>query len=92
MARESYTSSTLGGPMPPTRVEPELHRHTYTMKLKTSTVLVYPKIDLGVTCPFLQFWTPEHQRTTWTTLTLTIPNLSPANPPILEQTYTELVL
>ena len=24
---------------------------------------------LGVTCPFLQFWTPEHQRTTWITLT-----------------------
>jgi len=26
---------------------------------------------IGVTCPFLQFWTPEHQRTTWTTLTPT---------------------
>ena len=26
---------------------------------------------LGVTCPFLQFWTPEHQRNTWTTLTRT---------------------
>ena len=23
---------------------------------------------LGVTSPFLQFWTPEHQRTTWNTL------------------------
>ena len=22
---------------------------------------------LGVTCPFWQFWTPEHQRNTWTT-------------------------
>jgi len=22
----------------------------------------------GITCPFLQFWTAEHQRTTWTTI------------------------
>ena len=28
-------------------------------------------VPLGVTCPFLQFRTPEHQRTTWTTLTPT---------------------
>jgi len=26
---------------------------------------------LGFTCPFLQFWTPEHQRNTWNTLTPT---------------------
>ena len=26
---------------------------------------------LWFTCPFLQFWTPEHQRTNWTTLTPT---------------------
>jgi len=26
---------------------------------------------LGVTCPFLQFWTPEHQRNTWNTITPT---------------------
>ena len=26
---------------------------------------------LGVTCPFLQFWTSEHQRNTWNTLTPT---------------------
>jgi len=26
---------------------------------------------LGVTCPFLQFWTPEHQRTNWDNLTPT---------------------
>jgi len=37
---------------------------------------------LGFTCPFLQFWTPENQRTTWTTLNIPIPNLSPTNPPI----------
>jgi len=40
---------------------------------------------LGVNCPFFQFWTPEYQRNTWTTLTLLIPNLSTANPPILGQ-------
>ena len=38
---------------------------------------------LGVTCPFWQFLTHEHQRNTWTTLILPIPNLSTANPPIL---------
>ena len=27
--------------------------------------------SLGVTFPFLQYWTPEHLRTTWTTLTPT---------------------
>jgi len=26
---------------------------------------------LVVTCPFLQFWTPEHKRYTWNTLTPT---------------------
>ena len=34
MARDSYTSSTLGGTDPQHRVDPDLHRHTYTMKLK----------------------------------------------------------
>jgi len=34
MARESYTSSTLGEPIPHTGVESDLHRHLYTMKLK----------------------------------------------------------
>jgi len=34
MARGSYTSSTLGEPIPHTGVETDLHRHTYTMKLK----------------------------------------------------------
>jgi len=35
MARESYKSSTLGGPIPHKRVESEHHRHPYTMKLKS---------------------------------------------------------
>ena len=34
MARESYTSSTLGEPIPHTGVESDLHRHPYTMKIK----------------------------------------------------------
>jgi len=34
MARESYTSSTLGEPIPPTGVDSDLHRHPYSMKLK----------------------------------------------------------
>jgi len=34
MARLSFTSSTLGGPIPHTGVECDLHRHSYTMKLK----------------------------------------------------------
>jgi len=34
MARESYTSYTLGEPIPHTGVESDLHRHTYTMKIK----------------------------------------------------------
>jgi len=34
MARESYTSSTLGEPIPYTGVVSDLHRHTLTMKLK----------------------------------------------------------
>jgi len=86
MARESYTSTTLGELIPHTGVESDLHRHPYTMKLKNKFTFLNRKIGLGVTCPFLQFWTPEQQRTTWTTLTLPIPNLSPANPPILCQT------
>ena len=36
MARESYTSSTLGEPIPHTGVESDLHRHPYTMKLKNT--------------------------------------------------------
>jgi len=44
MARESYTSSTLGEPVPHTGVESDLLRHPYTMKLKISSVLVHPKI------------------------------------------------
>jgi len=34
MARESYTSSALGEPIPHTGVESDLRRHPYTMKLK----------------------------------------------------------
>jgi len=34
MARESYTSSTLGEPIPHTGVQSDLHRPPYTMKLK----------------------------------------------------------
>jgi len=34
MARESYTSSTLGGTDPPHRSYSDLHCHPYTMKLK----------------------------------------------------------
>ena len=34
MARESYTSSTIGEPIPHTGVDYDLHRHSYTMKLK----------------------------------------------------------
>jgi len=34
MARESYTSYTLGEPIPHKGVETVLHRHPYTMKLK----------------------------------------------------------
>jgi len=34
MARESYTSSTLGELIPHTGVDSDLHRHPYTMKLK----------------------------------------------------------
>ena len=34
MARESYTSSTLGEPIPRTGVESDLHRPPYTIKLK----------------------------------------------------------
>jgi len=133
MARESYTSSTLGEPIPHTGVESDLNRHPYTMKLKNKFSFGLPQDrsllwatdplvaqrgcafctppfwalgqvtpnpkklggcnfgtphfgPLGVTGPFLQFWTPEHQRTAWTTFALPIPNLSPANPPILGQT------
>jgi len=38
---------------------------------------------LGVTCPFLQFWTPEHQRSTWTTLTPTDTQLCALKPTYL---------
>ena len=86
MARESYTSFTLRGPIPHTGVVSDIHRQPYTMKLKNKFILVHPKIGLGVTCPFLQFWTPEHQRTTWKTLTPTDTHLSPTKPPILGQT------
>jgi len=34
MARESYTSSTLGEPISHTGVYSDIHRHPYTMKLK----------------------------------------------------------
>ena len=34
MVRESYTSSTLGEPIPHTGVESDLNRHPYTMMLK----------------------------------------------------------
>jgi len=34
MARELYTSSTLGEPIPHTGVESDLHRHPYIIKLK----------------------------------------------------------
>ena len=34
MARESYTSSTLGEPIPNTGMGSDLHRHPYAMKLK----------------------------------------------------------
>jgi len=46
MARESYTSSTLGEPITHTGLESDLHRHPYTMKIKNKSVLVHPKIGL----------------------------------------------
>jgi len=76
MARESYTSSTLGEPIPHTGVEPDLHRHPYTMKLKNKFSFGPPQDRPRGHLPFLQFWNPEHQRTTWTTLTLPIPMYS----------------
>jgi len=55
MARESYTSFTLRGPIPHTGVVSDIHRQPYTMKLKNKFILVHPKIGLGVTCPFFSF-------------------------------------
>jgi len=43
MARESYTSSTLGEPIPHTGVYYDLHRHPYTMKLKNKFSFVPPQ-------------------------------------------------
>jgi len=43
MARESYTSSTLGDPIPHTGVESDLHRYPYTMKLKNKFSFVPPQ-------------------------------------------------
>jgi len=41
-------------------------------KKKGDAILGTPHLGpLGVTCPFLQFLTPEHQRTTWTNFTHT---------------------
>jgi len=34
MARESYTSPSIGEPIPLTGVESEIHRQPYTMKIK----------------------------------------------------------
>jgi len=34
MARESYTSCTLGEPIPHSGVDSDLHRHPYTIKIK----------------------------------------------------------
>ena len=73
MALESYTSSTLGEPIPHTGVEPDLHRHPYTMKLKNKFSFGPPQDRPRGHLPFLQCWTPEHQRNPWTTLTLPIP-------------------
>jgi len=86
MARQSYTSSTLGEPIPHTGVESDLHRHPNIMKLKNKFSLNPPRIGLGVTCPFLQFWTREHQRITWTNLTHSDTQPIARNPPILGQT------
>jgi len=83
MARESYTSSTLGGTDTHTGVESDLHHHPYTMKLKNMFSFCPPQdrpLLLSISgTPGL----PSH---------LPISNLSPANPPILGQTYTEIVL
>ena len=46
MVRESYTSSTLGEPIPHTGVEPDLQRYPYTMKLKNKFSFGPPKIPL----------------------------------------------
>ena len=69
-------SSTLGEPFPHTGVEPDLHRQPYTMKLKNKFSFGPPQDRPRGHLPFLQFWNPEHQRTTWTTLTLPIPMYS----------------
>ena len=83
MARESNTSSTLGGTHPHTGVDSDLHRHPYTMKLKNKFSFGPPQdrpLILSINGPP---GPPSH---------LPIPNLSPANPRILGQTKTELVL
>jgi len=83
MARESYTSSTLGRTDHHTGVESDLHRHPYTMKLNKKFSFGPPQdgpLLLSISGPP---GPPSH---------LPIPNLSPANPPILGQNKTELVL
>ena len=76
MARESFTSSTLGEPIPDTGVESDLHLHPYTMKLKNKFIFGPPHdrpLLLSISGPSEP---PSH---------LTIPHLSPAIPPILRQ-------
>jgi len=77
MARESCTSSTLGGTEPHTGVESELHRHPYTMKLKNKFSFGPPQ-DRPL---LLSICGPPGPPSN-----IPIPNLSPANPPILGQT------
>ena len=72
MARESYTSFTLRGPIPHTGVVSDIHRQPYTMKLKNKFSFGPPQDRPRLHLPFfLQFWTPEHQRTAWTNITPT---------------------
>ena len=83
MARDSYTLSTLGGTDPHTGVGSDLQRHPYTMKLKNKFSFGPPQdrpLLLSISGP------PGPPSS------LPIPNLSPANPPILGETKTELVL
>jgi len=86
MARDSYNSSTLGEPIPHTGVESGLHRPPYTMKLKNKFSFGPPQDRPRGHLPFFCSFgllrisgppgPPSH---------LPIPNLSPANAPILGQ-------
>jgi len=77
MARELYTSSTLGVTDPHTGVESDLHRHPYTMKLKNKFSFGPPQdrpLLLSISGP------PGPSSH------IPIPNPLPANTPILGQT------